>query len=60
MDICDSIAMASMSLSNAKFQMDLGITMAKRTMEDQEAAAIQLLDMLPNTPGLGEHIDVLA
>ena len=58
----DAIAAASMSLSTAALQQSYSISMAKKAMESQEAAAQGLLEMLPQTPPgqAGSHIDVYA
>ena len=54
------IAMASMSMSAAKLQMNASMAVAKSAMETQEVAAAQLLEMLPSQPGLGPFGDVRA
>lgn len=59
MDVSD-IAMASMSMSSAKLQVSASMAVAKNAMNAQEAAAEQLLEMLPSTPGLGQFVDVRA
>lgn len=59
MDVSD-IAMASMSMSSAKLQVSASIAVAKNAMNAQEAAAAQLLEMLPSSPGLGQLVDVRA
>ncbi|MCI8709599.1 MAG: putative motility protein [Dorea sp.] len=59
MDVSD-IAMASMSMSSAKLQVSASIAVTKNAMNAQEAAAAQLLEMLPSSPGLGQLVDVRA
>ena len=59
MDVSD-IAMASMSMSSAKLQVSASIAVTKNAMNAQEAAAAQLLEMLPSSPGLGQLFDVRA
>lgn len=59
MDVSD-IAMASMSMSSAKLQVSASMAVTKSAMNAQEAAAEQLLEMLPSTPGLGQFVDVRA
>lgn len=59
MDVSD-IAMASMSMSSAKLQVSASIAVAKNAMNAQEAAAAQLLEMLPSSPDLGQLVDVRA
>ena len=59
MDVSD-IAMASMSMSSAKLQVSASIADTKNAMNAQEAAAAQLLEMLPSSPGLGQLVDVRA
>lgn len=59
MDVSD-IAMASMSVSSARMQVSASMAVAKSAMNTQEAAAEQLLEMLPSTPGLGQFVDVMA
>ena len=56
MDVSD-IAMASMSMSSAKLQVSASIAVTKNAMNAQEAAAAQLLEMLPSSPGLGQLVD---
>ena len=60
MDITTDIAMASMSMSAAKLQMNTSLAVAKSAMETQEVAAAQLLEMLPSPPGGGQYVDVRA
>ncbi|KMZ55136.1 YjfB family protein [Dorea sp. D27] len=60
MDMAAGIAKASMALSSAKLQMNVNLTMAKKTMDNQEMAAQQLLDMLPSVQELGQYVDVRA
>lgn len=59
MDVSD-IAMASMSMSSAKLQVSASIAVTKNAMNAQEAAAAQLLEMLPSSPDLGQLVDVRA
>lgn len=59
MDVSD-IAMASMSMSSAKLQVRASMAVTKNAMNAQEAAAEQLLEMLPSSPGLGQFVDVRA
>lgn len=59
MDVSD-IAMASMSMSSARMQVSASMAVAKSAMNTQEAAAEQLLEMLPSSPGLGQYVDVRA
>ena len=60
MEFANSIAMASMSMSAAKLQMSTSLAVTKSAMETQEAAAAQLLEMLPSPPGGGQYVDVRA
>ncbi len=59
MDYVTDIAALGMSMSAARFQMDVSLSVAKEAMETQETAAQELMQMLPAT-GLGDHVDVLA
>lgn len=59
MDVSD-IALASMSMSSARLQVSASMAVAKSAMNEQEAAAEQLLEMLPSSPGLGQFVDVRA
>lgn len=52
------IAAASMSLSQAKVQQGVQLSVMKKTMDSQEAQAASLLDMLP--PPNNYKIDVYA
>lgn len=60
MDIMTNIASASMSMSAAKLQMNVSTSLTKKAMDNQEIVAQQLLEMLPATADLGQHIDVKA
>lgn len=60
MDITSNIAAASITLSSTKLQMDVSTSVTKKAMDGQELAAQQLLEMLPPTSDLGQHIDVEA
>lgn len=60
MDMMNSIAAQSMSMSAAQFAQQYSISVAKKAMENQEQAAQQILEMLPPTPPMGQNIDVYA
>lgn len=60
MDLTTGIAAASMAMSTAKLQMNVNLSMTKKAMDNQETAAQQLLEMLPSTQELGQHVDVQA
>ncbi len=61
MDLANSIAAYSMSMSAMQFQQDYSVSMMKKAMDTQETAAQELLDMLPAvSSSLGQHIDVYA
>lgn len=59
MDLMNSIAAQSMSMSAAQFAQQYSLSVAKKAMETQELAAQELLDMLPQNP-MGQYIDVYA
>ena len=60
MDMMSGIAATAMSLSAAKLSVDYSTAVTKKAMETQEAAAQQLLEMLPQQPPLGKYIDTYA
>ncbi len=59
MDIMNSIAAQSMSMSAAQFGQQYAISVQKKIMDNQEMAAQELLEMLPQQPAKGQYIDVL-
>lgn len=60
----ESIASMSMSMSAAQFESAYSIAMTKKTMDLQEMAGQELLEMLPQQPQItvpkGQYIDVYA
>lgn len=60
MGMMENIAAQSMSMSAAQFAQAYSISIAKKSMETQEMAAQELLEMLPQTPAKGQFIDVYA
>ncbi len=60
----ESIAGMSMSMSAAQFESAYSIAMTKKTMDLQEMAGQELLEMLPQQPQItvpkGQYIDVYA
>lgn len=50
MNLVDSIAQMSMSMSAARFQQDLGITMMKKSMESSAELASNLINMMDSVP----------
>lgn len=58
--IMNSIAAASTSMSAAQFAQNYSISVAKKAMDSQEQMAQQILDMLPQTPPMGQYLDVYA
>ena len=59
MEITD-IAAASITMNMVKLQMSVSTSVAKKAMDDQETAAQNLLEMLPDVTGLGQNIDMNA
>lgn len=59
MDSMDIAAM-SMDLSAARLQMNVGVSVAKKAMDQQEIVAQGLLEMIPSDPCLGRLIDTQA
>ncbi len=62
MDLTMSIAAMSMSMSTAKVQQQVNISMLKKSMENQETSAANLLNMI-KTPAVmkpGSTFDVYA
>lgn len=60
MDMMNSIASASMTMSEAQIQQQYAISVQKKAMETEELAAQELLEMLPQMPAKGQYIDVFA
>ncbi len=60
MDMMNSIAAQSVSMSAAEFSQQYAISVTKKAMDSQEQAAQALLEMLPPTPPMGQYIDVYA
>jgi len=60
MDLMNSIAAQSVSMSAAEFSQQYAISVTKKAMDSQEQAAQALLEMLPPTPPMGQYIDVYA
>lgn len=56
------IAAVSMNMSSAKLQMNVGIAMTKKVMEQQAVEANGLLKMMEAVPAadIGQNIDVKA
>ncbi len=59
MDMMNSIAATAMSMSAAQLSQQYSISVMKKSMEGEQQAAQQLLDMLPQDP-TGYQIDVYA
>lgn len=59
MDFMSSIAAQAMSISNARLAQSYSIALQRKTMDNQEQAMQGILEMLPQQPPLGQHIDVL-
>ena len=64
MNLVNSIADMSMTMSAAKFQQDIGLTMMKKTMEtsvDMMNGVLKMADSIPHFPGAnGSILDVRA
>ena len=58
----EQIAAMSMNMSAATVAQNYSIAITKKTMESQELAAQELLQMMPETPApaKGQYIDVYA
>ena len=54
------VAAMSMSMSMASLQHNVSLSVTKKAMDSTEVIAQQMLEMLPQQPGVGEHINVLA
>lgn len=50
MNLVDSIAQMSMSMSAVKFQQDLNMTMMKKSMESTAELASNLINMMDSVP----------
>ncbi len=60
----NSVAAASMGMSNAQFVMDYSVSVSKKAMDTQEVVAQKMIEMMqqaaPPTPAKGKYIDVYA
>ncbi len=54
MDLTSYIASMSMNISQASLTGEASMKMLKNTMDSSEAAAVQIMDMLPPAPGPNE------
>lgn len=59
MEMMNSIAQASMSMSAANFEQQYSISVMKKSMDSAEQEMDAILDMLPQQPK-GQYIDVYA
>ncbi len=62
MDMVNSMASASMTMSKAQTMQQYSVSMTKKAMDSQELALQGLLEMLPqqSAPAKGMYIDVYA
>ena len=60
MDMMNSIASTATSMSAAQFANQYAISVTKKSMESEELAMQELLEMLPPAPGQGQFIDTYA
>lgn len=62
MDLMNSIASASMSMSAAQFSVDLSLAVTKKVMDTQELAGQELSKLLSAAaaPAKGQYIDTYA
>ena len=62
MDMVNSMASASMTMSKAQTMQQYSVSMTKKAMDSQELALQGLLEMLPqqSAPTKGMYIDVYA
>ncbi len=66
MDMMNSIAAASMSMSAMQFQQSYSVSVTKKAMEGMEEQAQELLEMLPELPTVqaplqkGQYVNVRA
>lgn len=58
MDLMNSIASASMSMSAAQLSQQYAVSVTKKAMDTQEQTALRLLDMLPQVPK-GQYVDIM-
>ena len=56
----DSIAAMSVNMHAAQLSRVSSILVAKKAMDSTELAAQELLEMLPDTSGMGQVIDTYA
>ena len=56
----NDIAIASMEISSARLSSAYSMSLQKQTMNDMEQQALNELEMLPPTPGMGDFIDTYA
>ena len=56
----DSIGAVSVNMHAAQLQQSVSISVAKKAMDSAELAAQEMLQMLPDTSGMGQVIDTYA
>ncbi len=56
----NSIAAQAMSMTGAQFAQQYAISVMKKSMGLQEQQAQGLLEMLPESPPMGQYLDVYA
>lgn len=56
----DAIASAAMNMSAAQFSVQYSSALQRKAMDSMEMAAQELLNMLPDSPPMGQYIDTYA
>ncbi len=56
----ESIAQTAMHMSAAQFSVAYATSVTKKSMDTQEIALKEIMDMLPPAPGKGQYIDTYA
>lgn len=56
----NGIAGGASAMSQAELMHNVALSLTKKSMDTTEVIAEGLLEMLPQQPGVGEHINVLA
>lgn len=60
MGYMNAVAGGTSAMSQSQLMQQVSLSLTKKSMDTTEVIAQGLLEMLPQQPGVGEHINVLA
>ncbi len=60
MDMMSAIAGGATAMSQSQLMQQVSLSLTKKSMDTTEVIAQGLLEMLPQQPGVGEHVNILA